>query len=796
MLFRLLFLCLLVPALISRCQGQTDSSAARADSLLDVAHRYLSRGHADTARVLFESLLASGQFTTQARLGLLQSLMGQEEWYDASHLCDTLLKYNPRDIAAHYYAGICEREWGAQAAGFIRMVAWGKSAEHFETVLATDSLYKDILYQYAQLKEYKEDLKDAVALAQRQVTLRPELVEANVGVFHLYRHYISATDPEEALPWLLSRGNDYGRYFAAEVLRRTRKFVEAETTLIALLNAPSRLPPQAYYLSLAHLYAYTNNPARAQYCYWKAVDDITSLLGSALVFEDLKYIIADGELEQYTSLFSDRRKIAYFHRFWQVRDPMPAAGINYRLIEHLQRYVQAEEQFEYYGLRVGFSNPDRTKILKLPRAFYLNREFNDLGLVFLRQGPPNKIERTMGNASPAWNPNDPMQLRQDDEVQSLESRYDSELEKWFRRVGNSNTYGPKSVDPHQSWVYYATGDEPQQILHFALHNTASKNWRLTPLPGDPDYLDKEMLANLAMYDTRYSRLQKGGELESTKLVADLQQDQEKVVAGALATDRHVWTNGTKEFPVPHAVDAFRNSRGGTLLDVSYAVPYAALREAAGSDAKKVLVEVGISTSTRTGSRLINAKLDTLDLLLTPDGKGFYIGLFRQVLVADSIRLAAHVRALHVPALGTWTEQFRVPSFAGRDFMLSDLQLLLPATYGPMIEIDGVKVQQSPFRVYSKAKPLYAYLQVYNLVRDMQGYAGYTARFSLAPADNPGESTLLAEVKRDLTDDNTRAEFQTLDIAAIDPGRYTLTVAVMDRKRVQTLMRSREIEITR
>jgi hypothetical protein len=36
----------------------------------------------------------------------------------------------------------------------------------------------------------------------------------------------------------------------------------------------------------------------------------------------------------------------------------------------------------------------------------------------------------------------------------------------------------------------------------------------------------------------------------------------------------------------------------------------------------------------------------------------------------------------------------------------------------------------------------------------------------------------------------------LDIAAIDPGRYTLTVAVTDRKRVQTLMRSREIEITR
>ncbi len=62
-------------------------------------------------------------------------------------------------------------------------------------------------------------------------------------------------------------------------------------------------------------------------------------------------------------------------------------------------------------------------------------------------------------------------------------------------------------------------------------------------------------------------------------------------------------------------------------------------------------------------------------------------------------------------------------------MLSDLQLLLPASAGPSIEIDGVKVVQSPFNTYPREKPLYAYLQVYNLVKDISGRASYDVAYS-------------------------------------------------------------------
>jgi GWxTD domain-containing protein len=741
--------------LASYVAAQTDSSATPSDSLLKAAQRYLSHGSADSARTLFEAIIADKPDARQALLGLIQTDVTEEEWGDALSRSEDLLKVNSADVAAHYYAGICERELGAQRAGPMRRMAWGRARRHFEAAIAIDSLFQDVLFQFARLSEYDEEYPEAIALAERQILARPDQVDAQVGLFHIYRHYIADTDPEDALAWLQSRGDNYGRYFAAEVLRRTRRFPEAESLFALLLKNPSVVPPEACYLSLALIYASQKEDARAETAYWKAVDGITSWLGAALIFEGLKYIITDKELEQYRSLSSDRHKREFFHAFWRLRDPMPATAINYRLIDHFRRYVHAEEEFEFYGFRTGFSNPDRTKVLKQPRAFYLNREFNDKGLLFLRQGPPDKIERTMGNMS---------------------------------------SFGPTTVDPHEAWLYGPTENEPQRIFHFARHNTSSNNWRLTPLPGDPNLLDRDMLENLAMYDTRYFRLQQGNPLEAMQLVSQMQVDAEQTVTEALTTDRYVLPKGTTWFSVPHSIDAFRSSRGRTLLDISYAIPFSPLREAAGSGALTMLVETGISTTSLDG-RMLGSRLDTLSLTVTPDGSGSFIGLFRQLVAPDSLRLTVHVRALTVPAVGTWTEHVRIPSFAGKSFMLSDLQLLLPASAGPSIEIDGVKVVQSPFNTYPREKPLYAYLQVYNLVKDFSGRASYDVAYAIAPKDEPTESTLLAGMKRDLSDDS-RAEFRQLDISKVTAGTYLLTVTVTDKKRVQTLTRAREIEITK
>lgn len=138
---------------------------------------------------------------------------------------------------------------------------------------------------------------------------------------------------------------------------------------------------------------------------------------------------------------------------------------------------------------------------------------------------------------------------------------------------------------------------------------------------------------------------------------------------------------------------------------------------------------------------------------------------------------------------------RVPAFGTGAFSLSDMQFLLPSTARASIEIDGVRIVQSPFRAYRRSARLYAYLQIYNLVKDADGKAKYTAHYELLPGEppEPEDAIVLGETTRELTED-TRAEFTAIDLSAVPPGTYTLRATVTDRKRVETLTRERPIQV--
>jgi hypothetical protein len=183
------------------------------------------------------------------------------------------------------------------------------------------------------------------------------------------------------------------------------------------------------------------------------------------------------------------------------------------------------------------------------------------------------------------------------------------------------------------------------------------------------------------------------------------------------------------------------------------------------------------------------------LPVTPGAKGSYIALFRRTLVPDSVRVAMHVRSAGGKVVGTWSEFLNVPDFQGTSFSLSDIQILLPSTRPASIEIDGVRILQSPFRAYRRDARLYTYLQIYNLVKDAEGKTKYTAIYDLIPRDplRPEDSIRLGEATRDLTEDS-RADFLPADLSAVPPGKYLLRVTVTDRKRVETLTRDREIDI--
>jgi hypothetical protein len=600
-------------------------------------------------------------------------------------------------------------------------------------------LYRDVLLQLAILERYRGELDRALDLAYRQIALRPGLPEAEIGLYRIYRFLLYDQSPQDALRMLKLRPTHESLFFTAELLRRVNQLDDSEKLLRQLMLSPGEVPVQAALLSQTRIDVKRGRADSGEHAYWEAVDRVSTGLGSALLFEDLKYIVTDAELDAYNALSSDRRKQAFFRSFWARRNPTPSAPSNPRLVEHYRRLLVAESEFEYYGFRNAFNDPERFRTFHFPRSFALNREYNDKGLIWIRHGKADVIRRALNDT--------------------------------------------------EFWIYFQRGEDPQRIFSFSMRNSVANNWRLISLPDAP-----ELIEELAVYDKRYRDLLTADPLARLgREGAVIDQSRDNVEEG-LATDRHTWREETVPLVIPGSVDAFRSDGGKTLLDITYGMPLDQIAEKLPAGTSEASIEVGVDISTPQGVRQ-SARIDTLRLAVDADFRGAYSGLFRSVVVPESLIVAVHVRVIGSAMIGGWRQPLRVRDFTGEGLMLSDLQLLLPSSREPAIEIEGVKVMQSPFHRVPRENPLMTYMHVYNLTQDVWGKTLYTIRYMLAPPDaDPGEDEELLLEETLSGTSAFDARFRMLNLGAVDEGSYRLIVRVTDTKRNRVAQAERLIEV--
>ena len=713
-------------------------SRSRVDSLLERGTLALESGNTGEARLCYETVLDEDEEAVPALEGLARISLDERNWGDASGYADEILDIDPNNLEAHYIAARAEREAGTQVALILRLVRWNSSESHFEFILGRDSLYSDVLYEYARLRQHKEEYGKALQLGHAQIRVKPGSRQGQIGLFKIYRAIIATQDPNSALSLLGTQASTHARYFHGELLRRDQRPKQASALFRELMAVGTDIPLQAMYLSIARLAFQQGETRRAEIYYWRAVDKINSWLGSELLFEDLKYLITDEELSTFRSLSSNDEKRAFFHWFWRRRNPTPSAGWNPRLVEHIRRFLRAEQDFEYFGFRSWFNNPDELTNLRFPDAFLLNEELNDKGMIYLRHGDPDQINRTIGGD-----------------------------------------------DSDESWVYYARGDQPQRIFNFRLKNMAGNGWRLASLPED-----REMIEELAMMDRDYRRLLYATPIERLEREDVVIAESRTIVMDALTTDAHTWSKETRVLDVPHSVDAFRSDEGKTLVDISYGLPLGQLGETAGEARGSLSVEVGLSIGTADGAPPTTRR-DTLTFAGSQLSSGYYLSLFRYKLPPGLYRLSMHVEPLGSHTIGRWMEDVDIPDYSSDEMMLSDIQFLLPSELEPSIEIEGIKVVQSPFHSVPRDKPLYVYCQIYNLVKDVYGKTAYSVRCYVA--EGAGAEEAEGELVREESKEGIEefeAVFEILDLDDFDEGTYTLRIEVTDRKRVHTLKRSR------
>ena len=701
-------------------------------------------------------------------LAAAQRAVEVQRWEEAIGLLDDVLKRDPDVLEARYLRGIARRE-----ANKAHTLLSGSLAD-FEHVVARDSLYRDVLYQYALAlvyrNQYPEDRTGAIELAERQLQLKPELVEAQVGIFDIYRRFLCTVRAARALAWLGGHPTDYARLFEGEVLRRESlayygeetdvrldapKLRQADDVLAELLTRPpagsTELPHHPVLLARARVHYAFGEPDVAQDFVEMAIASIDGEAAARLVFEDFKYVLDEEEWERWRALEGTRDPEpyrAFFRRMWARRDPVPASRVNPRLAEHYRRLTKAEKHYVYHGFRARYNNPDARRELGFPPSYALATELDDRGIVYVRHGEP------------------------DDRVFSVDA---------------------------ESWHYI----ESDMDFHFAVQETSASflpvvtsgvgNLRLVPTPH------RSLLGRsspIAIWNAAYARLATDPWLARDEIV----EESQRTVMEGLTSDRHTWSEDVEGMDVPYVLAAFRDTGGATRLDVHYALPLSELSKEQ-DEADSVAVEVGIALHDLSWEPL-GEITETKRMAPTDDRGAAAVGSFRLTLPPDSYRVALHARSLGSSHLGAYRQGYRVPDFPDSEFGLSSV---LPAyAIEGSSEAGPLRIEPNPTGFFARQQPVHLYFEVYNLAPGPDGQARYTIEYALLP-ETPGRRFLglfggneaALSIKSEHENASTSpVETAELDVSQVAPGRYTLTVTVTDVRTGRQVQRSQPLELVR
>ena len=723
---------------------------AQVDSLVAKGGRLFAENKFEEAYKIFEKAHRLDRRARAPLLGLGRIEIEWEKWGKADNRFDDVLKRDQGDLEANYYRGICYRENGKFKVLLLRKWDFDKAEEKFNSVLAQDSSFMDTAYQLALVEHHRDNHQEAVQLGHVALRLRPDLASPYVGLFRLYRYYLDHTGDDQTIRWLQTQTSPYARYALGEKYRLQRKFAQADSIFRALMAEEVVMNKQRVRLSSARIYYEQGKPAAGERLFWGAVDAITAPADADLIFEDVKYILSDEELQQYRLSRAPEEWQAFFRKMWNRRDPTPAASVNVRLAEHYRRLNYAEQHYAFDGVRMHFNNPDKLNYLKYPEANKLNHEFNDKGLVYIRHGQPDDTALNVGASSA----------------------------------------------PNESWRYFKTSVSAEMVFHFVIDEGAvGNNWRLTPLLNDPAMLEARL-----SWGSVYHRLLTATPVERMSVEQDMISASVKSVETGFTTDRHTWSENTEPLAAAFYSAAFKGEAGESVLELYYAIPVNQLARGQTLPNTGAILEKGMVLRDRSYKEIQHSDRQ-LRLALTSHAQivhGLFIDAYRMSAPPDSYLVAFHAHQIDVSPsrLVAFNGTLVLPEFGGGQLMMSDLVLafeIAPASEPGLFVRNDLKIVPNPYKSFDRQKPVMLYFEVYNLTKKQDGKTAFTVDYTVQLLEKKkgaigviggifgggSKSKISLSAERE-GDSATAFEQIGLDLSKAEAGEFELTVTVKDR----------------
>lgn len=690
---------------------------------------------------------------------LMHITIDQQQWGDAKDWCGKILEQQENDVEAHYYLGIAFRESGKFKAFILQGRDWRRAERHFTFVIDNFGAFKDIYYQYALLKKYAKDYAQAVELAETQLKYAPNDT-AYSGLHRFYESFLY-NQPKDFHEWASKRTGHRNLLYLGESYRHREEFLKADSIFHYLAQSAADLSGVPLFIALAKVKHQLQQEDSSQFYFEKAMQSVSSDVDAALMFEDMKYIMADDEWFEYRDLTEAAKKHALFERMWLTRNPTPASEKNYRMIEHVRRVIRAENNYYFDGVRSQVNNPDKLNYLSFPQVFDLNDKYNDKGLVYIRHGEAD--------------------------------------DRAFTLQGDAL---------NETWLYYPRGPLNQKfIFHFWQDdNMAGNNWRFIPS------IPQSMAESRLTMDPIFGRLYTANTLEALAIDQEMKIQSHEFVETAMNTDQHSWKRALRSILFPFYIATFRQDQTLSRCELYYSLHKEAVlpQNVAHTAQDTVFISFAVFDKDYGLAARIENNVHIQDIIDSCKTIGYWPSLFDFIGAPGAYQLALDIQTPGGEGIGGYKFRFTMSDYAGESLNMSGIILaysIKPAKQQDNFYKNGLIVVPNPAKVFSRKKPIDIYFELYNLSAGRGKRQNFTVRYEvkLLAERSAGlvqkigrifrrsQPSISNTVERE-TRTPTSVEYIALDLGKNVPGMYELNVTAFVPGTADTVSRKINFEL--
>jgi hypothetical protein len=188
-----------------------------------------------------------------------------------------------------------------------------------------------------------------------------------------------------------------------------------------------------------------------------------------------------------------------------------------------------------------------------------------------------------------------------------------------------------------------------------------------------------------------------------------------------------------------------------------------------------------------------------------DQDELFLDVLRVSAAPDSYYVAIHSRPQNADLLGDKHFAVKLPDYSTRRLALSDVVLaftIAPETKESKFVKNGLQIVPNPTRVFSLAKPVAVYFEIYHLQPDQNGETRFSVEYTLSQMSAPkllgiigGDKKTSITVRADRQVNAAFApEFIALDVSNLEAGDYALTINVRDEATGATATKGNQLRL--